>query len=165
MIQVGLGIRTWAVLWTSLFPIAAFGQQKTDKSPATTRISGTVIDDCGAEVRYASVLLFPAGSAIPQSTTRADDEGAFLFVGLAPSSYDLQVTAPGYRPVVTGANASQGDVSVTVRMDGLPVCPSASPRVKYLRSPMPQTLDSPPLWRLPHSARYSLRLGSNREPG
>jgi len=139
---VDLALRISTVLWIGLFTLSAVGQQSTDKSPNTVRISGTVIDDCRDEVRYASVLLLPRDSGIPQATAHTDDEGTFLFVDIAPSIYDLKVTAPGYKPVITLANASHGDASVAVHMDGPILCPTSTRPLKYVHSPLPQSLST-----------------------
>jgi len=77
---------------TSPAPIAA---QESNGASTT----GTVTDSAGHAVQGAAVTLQKhASGAVQHGTT--DDQGHFAFTGLAAGSYDLTVTAVGFRNMV-----------------------------------------------------------------
>ena len=82
-------------------------------------LSGTVTDSSGGAVPKATAVL--TNEATHQSVTRtASDAGMFQFPSLAGGSYDLTVTAPGFKPATfTGVDVKQDspqtlDVSLSV---------------------------------------------------
>src|SRR5713101_4961984 len=64
---------------------------------ATSRLTGSLVDPTGAPVPAATIDLFlPAGSR-PVLTANTTGEGLFAFTGVAPGTYDVVLTAQGFR--------------------------------------------------------------------
>jgi hypothetical protein len=66
---------------------------------ANTSVMGTVLDTDGAAVVGATVVLEDTRSHAKQ-TTKAADDGGFVFSSLAASTYRVTVTANGFSPFV-----------------------------------------------------------------
>jgi hypothetical protein len=67
------------------------------QQPVDSAIGGTVIGaGTRAPIANAVVELHATGESIPLTTTRTDDNGAFLFPGLQTGSYQLSATRPGF---------------------------------------------------------------------
>jgi len=62
----------------------------------TGNIQGTVTDSTGAVVPKASVILTDESTGVARKTT-SDSAGVYAFPGVPISTYDLSVTAPGFR--------------------------------------------------------------------
>ena len=75
--------------------------------PGETGITGTVTDTSGALVPGATVTVRTATGESKTTTTDAD--GKFLVTGLAPGTYEVSVTAPGF------AESKIPDVNVTAK--------------------------------------------------
>jgi hypothetical protein len=60
------------------------------------RLSGTVQDASGAPVPGAAVNLYLAGGAKPLLTTKTAGDGAWHFIGVRPTDYDIAVDARGF---------------------------------------------------------------------
>lgn len=67
-------------------------------------LRGVISDELGATIVGASVTLTDASGSQKKTVTNA--EGVYSFSGLAPGSYQLQATAPGF--------ASSGDLKVDI---------------------------------------------------
>lgn len=91
---------------------------------AQGRFSGEVVDEWGNGLAGATVLAEPqgTGSGGPQ-TTETDDNGEFLFVGLARGVWDFTVTLDGYQGIRQGAQVSQLNQNRPIEVE-LPVLPS-----------------------------------------
>jgi len=105
-ILVGLG----ALITLSL--CSAFAQD-------TAQITGTVRDSSGAILPGAQVTVVNAGIGLTRATT-ANADGAYLAPGLPAGTYDLSVTAPGFKTfqakqiVVQVAEKARVDVTLQV---------------------------------------------------
>lgn len=75
-----------------LCPVSASAQ-------ATGRIRGTVVDGDGFELPRARVVLRSEALIGGEQVRRTDDRGVYVFTDLAPGSYTLDVSFPGFRPV------------------------------------------------------------------
>jgi hypothetical protein len=71
-------------------------QAATSGGPGAGKISGSVTDQTGAVVVGATVKA-TNGTGASQSAN-SDEKGAYSLKGLAPGSYTLTVTAPGFKP-------------------------------------------------------------------
>lgn len=65
----------------------------------TSGVSGTVRDNNGAAVPGATVKLTNAGTGFERTTTTNED-GSFSFVSVPPATYQLEVTASGFKKLV-----------------------------------------------------------------
>ena len=77
---------------------AAPGEATPEQGPAqplTGTISGTVVDRTGAVIPGARVKLSREDSSLSQQTL-ADGDGQFYFAGVAPGSFQLTITSPGF---------------------------------------------------------------------
>ncbi len=66
-------------------------------SAQTARLSGTVIDQTGAAVPNAVVNVLLPGGAKPILTEKTTADGLFAFTAVASGTYDVEVTAQGFR--------------------------------------------------------------------
>ncbi len=76
-----------------LFAGIAFGQSQN------ATLDGQVTDKSGAVVPQASVTVSAAERNL-SSTVQTDQQGRYSFPNLAPGSYDLNISAPGFRTYV-----------------------------------------------------------------
>ena len=65
-------------------------------------ISGTVTDPAGGVIPNATVQAKRAADSVAYQTTSGPD-GVYLLAGLAPGSYELEVTAPGFQKFVVSS--------------------------------------------------------------
>jgi iron complex outermembrane receptor protein len=92
------------LLYTAL-PSALSAQESAGAS-----IAGTVTDSSGRAVDRAAITLRNQASGLVQHTA-SDDQGHFAFPGLAAGSYDLTITAVGFRETTqTNLKLSAGQV-------------------------------------------------------
>jgi len=63
----------------------------------TARLTGSVIDPSGSSVPNAQVEVFMPGGAKPLLTAVATGDGLFAFTGVSAGTYDVTVSAPGFR--------------------------------------------------------------------
>ena len=61
----------------------------------TTSLSGTVVDTSGAMIPGATITIANAASGTTQ-TTKAKSKGEFSFEQLAPGTYEVKVSTPGF---------------------------------------------------------------------
>ena len=61
-------------------------------------ISGQIVDQTGARIASAKVIVQAAGSSL-SATTQADSEGRFRVGGLLPGTYKVSVSAAGFADV------------------------------------------------------------------
>jgi hypothetical protein len=85
--------RVLAALAVSLLASPAFAQ-------VNGRISGSVQDPSGAPVANAEVDVLIPGGTTPVYTTKTNSAGLFSFAAIRPDTFDVQVSAPGFRKVV-----------------------------------------------------------------
>src|SRR3954447_7927475 len=92
----------------------------------TTSISGTIADQNGAAVPGATVTITNPETGFTRTTT-ASAEGKYGFPGIAPATYQLEVTASNFKksvnknaaalvekPLELNVSLEAGDVSVVV---------------------------------------------------
>jgi hypothetical protein len=75
---------------------AALPQGAVAEKKAGAILTGTVTDQSGAVVPGATVTVTDPGTHLSRSVT-SDANGRYLAAGLDPGSYDLDVSAPGFR--------------------------------------------------------------------
>ena len=130
----------------------------------TANVQGTVSDATGAVVAQANVALTDEATQVKR-TTVSDSSGVYLFPGVSVGTYDLTVTAPGFKtyqqkgivlevgssiainPVLTVGTASQ---SVEVQAEGLAL-QTEDPTFK-------QTIDSSEVTEMPLNGRQMTAL-------
>ncbi|MGA8144784.1 MAG: carboxypeptidase-like regulatory domain-containing protein [Candidatus Acidiferrales bacterium] len=88
-------------------PVA--GQQSDEGLPGT--ISGTVMDRSGAAIAGARVTLKREDQS-PAQEVFAGNEGQFSFVNVAPGSFQLTISAPGFGTQTSSAVLHPGEVNV-----------------------------------------------------
>ncbi len=129
-------------------------------------ITGTVQDPTGAIIPGAKATLIQESTNV-QRTAIADKSGAILFVAVPPATYDLLVTAPGFRPARQNGIAvhindqldlrgvalivAGNDVSVTVTSETGQVTPTTSGEQSY-------TLSSEQIQNLNIESRSAIEL-------
>ena len=95
-------LRRWLIFAsTLLIPALTFGQS------LNSSISGTVTDASGAVVPGAELTLTSVARQISAKSTSGSD-GLYSFPNLVPGSYDLKVSAKGFKPL------SQKNLAVSV---------------------------------------------------
>jgi len=91
-----------AILACLLIPSAASAQSAT--------VSGSIVDTSGAVVPGATVVLSGAGGS---QTTVSDAQGAYAFRNVAPGTYQVTATLPGFAPATqSGVNVASANVDV-----------------------------------------------------
>ncbi|HYL63820.1 MAG TPA: TonB-dependent receptor [Candidatus Methylomirabilis sp.] len=116
------------LVFVALLPALAVGQVAI-----TGKITGVVTDPSGGAVPGASVTVKSSALMAPRSTDSSAD-GAYLFDLLPPGTYEVTVTAKGFRTfaetgvVITAgftatvnAKLTVGEVTQTVQVEGEPV--------------------------------------------
>src|SRR5712671_5764529 len=63
----------------------------------TARLSGSVVDQTGSAVPVATVDVYLPGGAKPILTMNTTAEGLFNFAGVPAGTYDVVITATGFR--------------------------------------------------------------------
>ncbi|HKD52273.1 MAG TPA: carboxypeptidase-like regulatory domain-containing protein [Candidatus Acidoferrum sp.] len=119
-----------------LFPYPALAQSQQTPDPQGAdaareqpvrpgTISGTVVDQQGAVVAGAVVKLLREGDASLAQETKSDSDGQFSFATVAPGSFHLTITAPGFSAQTAGGTLRSGE-DYTVPPVALAVAASAS---------------------------------------
>jgi len=141
----------------------------------TGSIQGTVTDSMGAVVPQASVTLIDEATHVTRKTT-TDNAGVYVFPGVAVSTYDIAVSAPGFRTyeqkgivlevgssIAINASLSIGtaEMKVEVQSEGLAL-QTEDPTFK-------QTIDQQAVTEMPLNGRQMTSLitlsgGSNIAP-
>ena len=67
----------------------------TEQNDATGIVRGTIIDAAGAPVTGAHVKLVRTGNAVVSDIASAED-GSFVFTGVQPGPFQLDIDAPGF---------------------------------------------------------------------
>jgi hypothetical protein len=99
----------WAILLINLLSLQAVAQTAT-----TTAISGLVLDEKGAVVSGATVILKDKATN-QERTAMTNEEGKYAFANLVAGTYDLTISASGFKKaVVTNIKA---DVTKAVTQD------------------------------------------------
>jgi len=121
-----------------LFSVASFYMQQSaiggqrpgsqDRPPATSekasppQLSGTVVDTSGASIAGATVVVRNANATV-QGTTQSDENGFFTISGLAPGTYRLVVSNPGFEsketPVTLGAMGAPAPLRISLRVSAV----------------------------------------------
>ena len=129
-----------AIIFFSAAPRSAFAQS------GQATLTATVTDSTGAIIPGAKATLVQESSKV-QRTTVADKNGNIAFVAVPPDTYDILVSAPGFRPVrqngiavhindqldlrTLALNPAGNDVTVTVTTDTADVTPTTSGEQSY----------------------------------
>src|SRR6267154_2257802 len=116
-----------------LLCILAVPQRLPAQISTTGKIAGTVTDSSGSAVPNAAVSAKSAALLAPRGTQTAGD-GSYSFDLLPPGTYELTVTAPGFRTysqtgivLTAGFTATinsklqVGEVTQVVKVEGEPV--------------------------------------------
>lgn len=102
--------KTTAVMFVlAALVVAGFAQA------GTSGVSGTVRDKNGAAVPGATVKLSNSATGFERTTT-TNQEGGFSFLAIPPSTYQVEISASGFKKLVN--SSLQLPVDTTVRFDG-----------------------------------------------
>jgi hypothetical protein len=86
-----LAVRSLLVAWVCVSPLVGWAQ------PATSTLSGTVVDQSGGALPSVSLTLIHVETALERSAT-ADDAGVFSFPVIPPGRYVLRAHREGFAP-------------------------------------------------------------------
>jgi outer membrane receptor protein involved in Fe transport len=148
------------VLFCLANPIAIAAQQG-----ATATLRGTVVDPVGAVIAGATVTATRKSVGISRETTTNND-GVFVFSNLSPGSYEVRISATGFKDKVSSA-AITLQVGETVTLDAtLEVGPGAEtvdlvaemPLVETSSSSTTKVVEERLIQRLPLNGRNYLEL-------
>ena len=114
-------------------PGAAQSQEQAPAQEHAGTISGTVVDQMGAVVPGARVTLTRQDSPRSQQVM-SDSDGQFLFSSVAPGSFHLTITSPGFTAQTSSGMLHSGE-DYTVPPVALTVASSAS-EVKVSLTPV-----------------------------
>jgi hypothetical protein len=92
------------------------GLAVTASAQVTARLTGSVVDPSGAPVPGAAVEVYLPGGAKPFVTMPTTADGLFAFIAVPAGTYDVTVTANGFRKAV-----SRGITLVAAQETPLPV--------------------------------------------
>src|ERR1035438_8261908 len=103
--------RIWFVLLAAALIAASAPAQQT-----VGTVKGSLSDDSGAVIPAASVTLVGNGAT---KTAQTQADGSYTFVGVAPGTYTVNVTFPGFAPfakpvTVTGGGTVQMPIALAV---------------------------------------------------
>src|SRR5207247_4033673 len=117
----------------ALLCVLVLAQTLTAQESTNGKIAGTVTDSSGAAVPGAAVSV-KSDALLAARSTHTEADGSYLFDLLPPGSYELTVTAPGFRTqsqtgilLTAGVTATVnskmpvGDVTQVVKVEGEPV--------------------------------------------
>ena len=105
----GLILLAFASLgWTSL----CLGQSPPAPTPdpALGNINGTVVDQSGAVVAGAQVVLTTTEAPSKNQQTVTGDNGEFSFASVTPGAFQLTITSPGFATQTSSGALSPGEV-------------------------------------------------------
>jgi Carboxypeptidase regulatory-like domain len=89
---------------------ASTGPQASDpQSPA--KISGTLVDQSGATVAGARVIL-TCGDRSPSQEVVSNDDGQFSFAGIAPGAFQLTINMPGFTTQTISGTLRPGEMQI-----------------------------------------------------
>jgi carboxypeptidase family protein len=89
---------------------APVGEHPPDAQlPAT--ISGTIVDQSGSSVAGARVKL-TGGDRSASPEVLSDEGGEFSFAGIAPGSFQLTITLPGFTTQTVSGNVRPGEIQI-----------------------------------------------------
>lgn len=109
--------------------VLAIGTIASFAQAGRSGVSGTIRDNNGAVVPGATVKLLNSATGFEQTTTTSD-EGVYTFASIPPATYQLEVTASGFKKLVNSglvlavdtnarfdSTLETGDVSATVNVN------------------------------------------------
>jgi hypothetical protein len=106
----------WLAMLLLVVPSLAFGQG------ATAALNGTIVDQSGAAVPNAKVILTRVGTGVSLDTV-SDSAGRYAFPIVQPAAYSLSAEAQGFKKTVLNGIELQvdqvGDVTVTLSIGTL----------------------------------------------
>ena len=79
--------------------------------PGTGTLKGTLVDDSGAPVPAANIVV--AGPASFTKTVQTQADGGYTLAGLKPGAYTVKVTFPGFNPINTPVTIAAGQTATT----------------------------------------------------
>ncbi len=119
------------------------------------QISGTVADQSGAVIPNATISVKNVGTNAERTATTLSD-GLFLITGLAPATYEVTVSASGFKPFVSRAEVTVGGkvtlaakLSVSTNVTEVQVIAQGGAQVNTQTQELSQVVNSQQLTNLP----------------
>lgn len=112
-ISISARISAWAVAAPIALFLLVFGVTTHTNAQGMARISGIVTDSSGAVIPSAQVTATQADTGLA-SIALANAAGEYIFPSLAPTTYNIVATAPGFTTFVQKAVRLEADQAVTV---------------------------------------------------
>ncbi|MGH9600321.1 MAG: carboxypeptidase-like regulatory domain-containing protein, partial [Terracidiphilus sp.] len=168
-----------AVRWATLLCCAAglmFVAKGNSQIAGTANIQGAVTDPTGAVVPGAAVSLTDEATHVKRTTTTGS-AGGYLFPGIPVGTYDLHVSAPGFKTyeqtkiVLEVGSSIAVNPSLTVGSQSQSVEVQATALALQTEDPtFKQTIDQNEVTAMPLNGRQMTALitlsgGSNTAPG
>src|SRR5580698_8894463 len=169
----GMFVRCAALLGCTI--VFLFAAPSGAQIAGTGNIQGVVTDPTGAVVPRASVVLTDESTHVARNTT-SDNAGVYVFPGIPISTYDLSVTAPGFKTyeqkrivlevgssiaINAGLSVGTAEMKVEVQSEGL--------QLQTEDATFKQTIDQQAVTQMPLNGRHMTDLitysgGSNIAP-
>jgi outer membrane receptor protein involved in Fe transport len=158
--------RLLQVFLTCLFTVALLLMPNQAMAQANGQIAGVVTDPSGSTIANASVELVSNATAQVRTTVSGSD-GTFSFPLVSPGTYQVKITAPGFRTTLTKGlevqvnGTSRADAKLTVgeTSDQVTVT-SAAPLVETSNATMGNVVDHEAIVDLPLNGRNFAQLGT-----
>lgn len=149
----------------SLLTVMVFAVPGVSQTASTARISGIVTDANGAVLSGASIKLIDKAAGREKNET-TDKEGRYIFAAVEPGTYELTISATGFRTyVISGLKAEITKVTnldVTLQVGGTAeqVTVTAGAEVQLQRddSSIGNVVDQDRIKRLPTPSRQAADL-------
>ena len=87
------------ILMSAMVVLLCFGVSFAQSNSSAADLSGTVVDQNGAVVPGATVTVKDSATGLTRTAT-ADESGAYRFIGLPPSDYEITVEAASFKKAV-----------------------------------------------------------------
>ncbi|MGC2236561.1 MAG: carboxypeptidase-like regulatory domain-containing protein [Pyrinomonadaceae bacterium] len=87
------------IAMSAMIAVLCFGAALAQSQVSSADLNGTVVDPNGAVVAGASITARDAATGFSRTVT-SDDSGAYRFIGLPPSDYEITVEAANFKKTV-----------------------------------------------------------------
>jgi Carboxypeptidase regulatory-like domain len=115
LVAFAFGSPAWAQQRPTTAPKRASSSANASQNPQqqTGSVTGQVVDPSGTQVVGATVSLKQTGSDAPKPDVMTDEDGRFVFTGVAAGDFDLTISFPGLTPQKSSGTVAAGQHFVT----------------------------------------------------